>query len=360
MPGKYIRCWSCGWSQLRFNAGKPVTVCGCGQQFNGISPPTSQPKHVGPSAKRWVNHRKATGAKPQALGGQSPSIASPAETSNSDMDLSNSDTREFHVGIIAKYEPIIAGLDPVTDSAVISSLTAKVNASKQAIIALRPLSSQITSLEAWLDRKSSQLLEYQRTIVDTHNAFLLLKQDVSAKRLELSKLKQALATEVAGQPVQPLDLAGQLRNASLEHQLAGLHAVVSQVATAIASMDNAPPGIRSVLEPFLAPSSKSEAGSIPVAPATFGGPPAPASPPHSLSPGQTHVDELFAASTPSDYGPAQDPLAARHSPFSAAEPEGLEKQAMEAAAAHTTAVATSSSTAPESFSHSAAPEKPPG
>jgi len=277
------------------------------------------------------------------------------------MDVSDNqqEARDYHTAIIAKYESVMAGLDKEADAGILTSLQTKVNASKQAITAMRPLPSQIASLEAWLDRKSAKLLEYQRTIVDTHHSFLTLKEDVAAKRSELLKLKQQHATEVAGQPLQPLDITGQLRNASLEHQLSGLNVVLRQVATALSTMANAPPAIKTMLEPFvgsLSPSAPTPGGTV--LPSSPLGPPLPTSPlPAQVAP---RTEDVFGDTD--SYGPvASPPQDTRSCPFGG--DSNLDQLAQEAAAAHLNAsqvAATSPPSAPQSFSPNSKEELHPG
>ena len=393
MPGRYVRCWQCGWSQLRLQHGKLVTHCGCGHSLDGSKPPAPPNHGKGngkgsnahsspnvPSAKRWVSRRSNAASKPPQSSAAPTLVSSPASTMSSgspnEMDVSDNtqSTKEYHAGIIAKYEAVVAGLDPVTDAAIIASLNDKVNASKQAIVALRPLPSQIASLEAWLDRKSAKLLEYQRLIVDSHQSFLTLKEEVATKRVELLQLKQQHATEVAGQPVQPLDLSGQLRNASLEHQLTGLNAVLRQVATALSTMENAPPALKTVLEPFIgAPVVPNAfAGATSHLPGTPLGSSAPVSPPQLGSsapgiPGPTSPKAEDAFGESDSYGPvATAPSDARSSPFAGADTHdtNLDQLAHDAAMAHfpTPQVSpmTQEQTQQSSFSHNTALESPPG
>ena len=188
-----------------------------------------------------------SGAASRSVSPQSPTLQDiPVESDDSD----DNDVRKPQADIIAYNEKLIATMQEPQDTELIAICKSRITKAKLTITLAKPLAQQIASLEAYLDRKASRILECQKLIIETDDTMQQLQADLIAKRADLAELKTRQLTELAGAPVQvgpdqtltqQVEALKQAFNLLAPHiTLAALPVQVQSVITSLASITTAP------------------------------------------------------------------------------------------------------------------------
>ncbi len=327
--GGWIRCAQCHWESPRQQLQPGcVQLCSCGhtvQRSNKVpywtprqssdnkrhsrQPQTkgSPPRNARPDNSAHANGKGGNGARPPHVNRWN-STAPLAHQLQSDAGASAkgatasppvtppeaSGVRQQHTFLIRKYQGILDDLiDGDKDSSdlaeVKASLESKIQLSKAAIMADRPLASQVASLESYLDRKLAKILECQRDIHTLYDTLLATQQDVAEKRTVLEQLKQQqiAAIDAAPPPAQAV-------NATVE--IANLKSLLHQVASAISSIEQVPTQTKLQLERLLQPVLSAPAVATPLMASTLTLPTADAG--ASALPGTTPLEVSPASAEP--------------------------------------------------------------
>ena len=255
MAPSWMTCKACGWSSdtRKLKDGQQMACTGCTKMLPMRSHYT-EPRSASVPARPNGQWNKSWQARSASQPERTQLVVSPAPGSARARWKNRSkqpppQPAEMETGLdkpaisaeISRLTSLVATLDPGIDGEVIATLQSKIADHKKTLREAKPVSAQITSLDAAIARKEMKVSSLQQDIRDTQTDLADAELDLSQMQEDLAKLK---AQEAAERGIQPVLVPVQDPQQAEAFRLMALQLeTITAMVTSIASIPNLPPSV---------------------------------------------------------------------------------------------------------------------